>query len=251
MGCWRGRIDVVVDLEQVRHERSDMSEQVIIRRFVGGPLLTDCYAAIVPELGAVLVDAPRDAWQAAIDAAESENAPVLLAIATHGHWDHITDMAHVRHAGIPVAAHPADAEMMRDPHGQGLTLPFVVEPVEIDRPLSDGDRIAIGTVELQVLHTPGHTQGSVTIWIPSADVLFTGDTLLKGGAGHTAEPGASLPALATSVRRLAAFPEATTLYPGHGAPTTIGAERWLETLSDPDAPLVQWRPSNERRKASG
>jgi len=221
---------------------------VVVRRFVGGPLLTDCYVIIVPNQGAVLIDAPRDAWQAGIDAAESQNARVLLAIATHGHWDHVTDMARVREAGIPVAAHVADRHLLADPHGQGLTLPFAVDPVAIDRPLNEGDRLSIGNVELHVLHTPGHTSGSVTIWVPVIDALFTGDTLLKGGAGHTAEPGASLPALATSVRRLAAFPESTTLYPGHGAPTTIGAEAWLETLADPDAPLVQWRPSNERRK---
>jgi glyoxylase-like metal-dependent hydrolase (beta-lactamase superfamily II) len=211
-------------------------------------LLTDCYAIIVANQGAVLIDAPRDAWQAAIDAAEAQNARILLAIATHGHWDHITDLARVREQGIPIAAHLADADLFADPHGQGLTLPFAVDPVQIDRPLSEGDRLAIGPYELHVLHTPGHTQGSITIWVPAIDALFTGDTLLKGGAGHTAEPGASLPALATSVRRLAAFPESTTLYPGHGAPTTIGQERWLADLVDPDAPLVQWRPSNERRR---
>ena len=224
------------------------SEDVIIRRFVGGPLLTDCYVVIVPNQGAVLIDAPRDAWRAAVEAADAQDARILLAIATHGHWDHITDMARVRESGIPIASHLADADLFADPHGQGLTLPFAVDPVQIDRPLVEGDRLSIGKVELHVLHTPGHTQGSVTTWIPSMDVLFTGDTLLKGGAGHTAEPGASLPALAASVRRLAAFPESTTLYPGHGAPTTIGQEAWLADLIDPDAPLVQWRPSNERRK---
>jgi glyoxylase-like metal-dependent hydrolase (beta-lactamase superfamily II) len=227
-----------------------MSEHdpIIVRRFVGGPLLTDCYAIIVPEQGAVLVDAPRDAWRAAIEAADAHHARVLLAIATHGHWDHITDMARVREEGIPIAAHMADRDLFADPHGQGLTLPFAVDPVAIDRSLSEADRLSIGRFELHIMDTPGHTQGSVTIWVPEIDAVFTGDTLLKGGAGHTAEPGASLPALATSVRRLAAFPESTTVYPGHGAPTTIGQEAWLEKLSDPDAPLVQWRPSNERRR---
>ena len=220
----------------------------IVRRFVGGPLLTDCYAIIVPNQGAVIIDAPRDAWQSAVEAAENQNARVLLAIATHGHWDHITDLARVREAGIATAAHLADRNMFDDPHGQGLTLPFAVDPVTIDRSLNEGDRLSIGDFELRVLHTPGHTPGSLTIWAPEIDALFTGDTLLKGGAGHTAEPGASLPALATSVRRLAAFPESTAIYPGHGAPTTIGAEAWLASLSDPDAPLVQWRPSNARRK---
>ncbi|HEX5164313.1 MAG TPA: MBL fold metallo-hydrolase, partial [Thermomicrobiales bacterium] len=142
---------------------SDSSE-IVVRRFVGGPLLTDCYAIIVPNQGAVMIDAPRDAWQAAIEAAEAQNARMLLAIATHGHWDHITDMARVREQGIPVAANLADANLFADPHGQGLTLPFAVDPVTIDRPLNEGDRLAIGNYELHVLHTPGHTQGSVTIW---------------------------------------------------------------------------------------
>jgi glyoxylase-like metal-dependent hydrolase (beta-lactamase superfamily II) len=195
-----------------------------------------------------MIDAPRDAWEAAIEAAENTNARMLLAIATHGHWDHITDMARVRESGIPIAGHSADANLFADPHGQGLTLPFAVDPVTIDRPLNEGDRLSVGPVELHVLHTPGHTPGSVTIWVPAIEALFTGDTLLKGGAGHTAEPGASLPALAASVRRLANFAESTTLYPGHGAPTTIRDEAWLESLVDPDAPLVQWRPTSERRR---
>lgn len=227
---------------------AESEELVVVRRFVGGPLHTVCYAIIVPGVGSIIVDAPRDAWRGAIDAANSYNAPPRLAVATHGHWDHITDMARLQEAGIPIAGHLADSSLFADPHGQGLTLPFVVDPVRIDRPLRDGERLAIGRVEIHVLHTPGHTPGSITLWLPAAEALFTGDTLLKGGAGHTAEPGASLEALAASVRRLANFPEATTIYAGHGAPTTIGAEAWLETLSDPDAPLVQWRPTNERRK---
>jgi glyoxylase-like metal-dependent hydrolase (beta-lactamase superfamily II) len=222
-----------------------------VRRFVGGPLLTVCYALIAPGAAAVVVDAPRDAWSAAVEAAEALGAPVVLAVATHGHWDHITDLARLRERGIPVAAHLADTNLLADPHGQGLTIPFIVDPVPIDQPLQDGDRIALGTQEVHVLHTPGHTLGSITLWAPAIDALFTGDTLLKGGAGHTAEPGASLPALAASVRRLANYPEATTLYPGHGAPTTIAAEHWLATLADPDAPLKQWRPSGARRRATG
>jgi hydroxyacylglutathione hydrolase len=225
-------------------------DDIIIRRYVGGPLLTCCYVVIVPHRGAILIDAPRDAWTAAVEAAESLSAPLLLAIATHGHWDHITDMAQVRATGVPVGGHRLDANQFADPHGQGLTLPFAVEPVVIDRYLDEGMRLSIDSVEVQVLHTPGHTAGSICLWVPRVDALFTGDTLLKGGAGHTAEPGASLPALAASVRRLAAFPEDTRVYAGHGAPTTIRDEAWLADLSDPDAPLVQWRPGKARRSAS-
>lgn len=225
-----------------------VGEQPVIRRFVGGPLHTVCYAIIVPGQGTVIVDAPRDAWRGALDAANTHHAPVRLAVATHGHWDHITDMARLQEMGIPIAGHLADTDQFADPHGQGLTLPFVVDPIRIDRPLREGERLAIGPVEVRVLHTPGHTPGSITLWVPAAGALFTGDTLLKGGAGHTAEPGASLDALAASVRRLANFPEATRIYAGHGAPTTIGDEAWLATLSDPDAPLVQWRPGSVSRR---
>lgn len=222
--------------------------RVIVRRFVGGPLLTVCYALIAPGAEAFIIDAPRDAWRAALEAAEAAGATVVLAIATHGHWDHVTDMARLHEAGIAIGAHEADAYLLTDPHGQGLDIPFVVDPVAIDEPLGEGDRLGLGDAEVRVLHTPGHTPGSITLYVPEIGALFTGDTLLKGGAGHTAEPGASLEALAASVRRLAAFPEATLIYPGHGAPTTIGAEAWLADLSDPDAPLVQWRPGSARQK---
>jgi hydroxyacylglutathione hydrolase len=224
-----------------------VTPDIIIKRFIGGPLLTCCYVIVVPNKGALIVDAPRDAWTAAIEVADTHHGPVLMAVATHGHWDHITDMSRIRDRGITIAAHRADADMFADPHGQGLVLPFAVEPVAIDRFLDDGTRLSIDVAEIQVLHTPGHTPGSISLYLPRADALFTGDTLLKGGAGHTAEPGSSLPALATSVRRLAAFPEATTIYAGHGAPTTVGDEHWLADLGDPDAPLLQWRPSNARR----
>jgi len=227
---------------------SEGTNSPVVRRFVGGPLHTMCYAIIVPGVGSIIVDAPRDAWRAALESAETLDAPLRMAIATHGHWDHITDMSRIHDLGVPIAGHPADQYMMSDPHGQGLVLPFVVEPVQIDRPLREGERLAIGNLDIHVLQTPGHTPGSITLWLPSMDVMFTGDTLLKGGAGHTAEPGSSIEALGASVRRLAAYPEATTIYAGHGGPTTIGEEAWLATLSDPDAPLVQWRASNERRK---
>lgn len=232
----------------VERGRMSADRSIIVRRFVGGPLLTDCYALIAPGAEAIVVDAPRDAWRSALDAAREAGATVVLVIATHGHWDHVTDLARVQEEGISVGAHPADEYMLRDPHGQGLEIPFVVDPVTIDEPLGEGDRLGLGNSEVRVLHTPGHTPGSVTLYLPAEGMLFTGDTLLKGGAGHTAEPGASLEALAASVRRLAALPEATLVYPGHGAPTTIGDEEWLAGLSDPDAPLVQWRAGRESRR---
>jgi glyoxylase-like metal-dependent hydrolase (beta-lactamase superfamily II) len=224
---------------------------LVMRRFVGGPLLTDCYALIAPGREAFIIDAPRDAWRSALEAATDAGAAVVLVIATHGHWDHVTDLADIQALGIPVGANPADAYLLTDPHGQGLDIPYLMEPVTIDEPLREGDRLGIGDDEVRILHTPGHTAGSITLYVPALNALFTGDTLLKGGAGHTAEPGASVDALGSSVRRLAQFPGDTRVFPGHGGPTTLDAETWLADLADPDAPLQQWRPGAESRRRGG
>lgn len=217
-----------------------------VRRFVGGPLLTVCYALIAPGRETFLIDIPRDAWRGAMELADSLDAPVTLVIATHGHWDHITDLSQINELGIPVAAHPADRAMFDDPMGRQAGQPFVIEPARIDQELTDGDRLVIGDEELHVLHTPGHSRGSISLWAPSIDALFTGDTVLKGGAGYLEQPESSAEALAASVRRIAAFPESTTLYPGHGAPTTVGQESWLVDAAEPELLIEHWRSGRQR-----
>ena len=224
------------------------SSRLRIRRFVGGPLLTTCYAVIAPGNASVIIDAPKKAWQSAIDAANEAGAPVQLAIATHGDWDHISDLSEVQSLGIPVAGHPADARFFREPMAGRTDLPFVIEPVDLDRRLADGDRITVGDLAMQIIHTPGHTPGGVCIWIPDAGLMFTGDTLLKSGAGYLDRPECDAVALATSIRRIAEYPAATKLYPGHGAPTTIGEETWLEDAHDPDTLIGYWRSGQRRWK---
>lgn len=222
-----------------------------IKRFVGGPLLTTCYALIVPGTASLIIDAPRDAWKGALDAAADMHAPVELALATHGHWDHVTDMAKLQSRGIKVAGHPADTALFSDPVGDRRGLPFVIEPVMLDQRLADGDRLSIGGIDLLVVHTPGHTMGSVCLWIADEEILFTGDTLLKGGAGYLERAESDAVALATSIRRLAEFPSESTLYPGHGAPTTIAEETWLEDAYDPDTLIRYWKAGQRRWKPPG
>ena len=219
-----------------------------IKRFVGGPLLTTCYALIVPGRESVIIDAPRDAWKGAIAAADELDAPVQLALATHGHWDHVTDLAKVQSMGYRVAGHPADSALFANPMAGRSDLPFVIEPVQLDQRLADGDHLSVGDIDILVLHTPGHTMGSVCLWIAGEEILFTGDTLLKGGAGYLERPESDALALATSIRRLAGFPSATTLYPGHGAPTTIAEETWLEDAQDPDTLVRYWKSGQRRWK---
>lgn len=222
------------------------TNQITIRRFVGGPMLTTCYVIIAPGRQSVIIDAPRDAWRAGLKAAEEAAAPVSLLITTHGHWDHITDARRIQELGIPIAGHPADLALFADPMAQRGGIPFVIEPIELDRQLADGDRLSVGDAEIQVLHTPGHSPGSISLWLPALDALFTGDTVLKGGAGYLERPESDAWALASSVQRIAALPEHTTLYPGHGGPTTIAEETWLANSTDRDALIAAWKSGQGR-----
>ena len=222
------------------------TNQLTIRRFVGGPMLTVCYALTAPGDESILIDAPRDAWRAALKFAEERDAPVRRLIATHGHWDHITDAHMVSDLGIPIFGHPADRALFADPLGQRAGVPFVIEPVALDRELAEGDRLELAGHEIQVLHTPGHSWGSVSLWLPGSALLFTGDTVLKGGAGYLERPESDAWALASSVLRIAALPEATTLYPGHGPPTTIRAEAWLGASADRQDLVSYWRSGQGR-----
>ncbi|CAN5826643.1 MBL fold metallo-hydrolase [soil metagenome] len=221
-------------------------DQLTIRRFIGGPMLTACYALIAPGQESILIDAPRDAWRGAVDAANGMDAPVRRFVATHGHWDHITDASDVQTLGIPMYGHPADTNLCADPMGQRGDIPFVIEPVELDHELAEGDRLILAGHEIQILHTPGHTPGSISLWLPESDVLFTGDTVLKGGAGYLERPECDAWALASSVLRIASLPEATTLYPGHGAPTTIHDEPWLSETGDREALVELWQSGEAR-----
>ena len=223
-----------------------ITDQLTVRRFVGGPMLTASYALISPGVESILIDAPRNAWRGGMRAAEDLNAPVERLIATHGHWDHITDASDIRDLGIPLLAHPDDLELCANPMGQRANLPLIIHPVPIDQHLIEGQRLDFAGQELQILHTPGHSRGSISIWLPAADILFTGDTILKGGAGYLERPESDAMALATSVLRIATLPERTILFPGHGGPTRLGDERWLMDATGPEELLELWQSGSDR-----
>ncbi len=91
--------------------------------------------------------------------------------------------------------------------------------------------LEVGTLSFEVMHTPGHTPGSICLYEAQAGALFTGDTLFRIGIGRTDHPGGNKMQLGESLKKLAALPDKTKVYPGHGLPTTIGDERWLIELA--------------------
>jgi len=132
--------------------------------------------------------------------------------------------------GAEIAAHPADWHRLLDP--QPLFAPFPIPPCVPAAELAEGGVIRFGEVRLDVLHTPGHTEGSVCLVSHEAGILFSGDTLFPGGWGRVDLPGGDPEAMVASLTRLATLPAGLRVLPGHGAATTIARERpWLEMVA--------------------
>jgi glyoxylase-like metal-dependent hydrolase (beta-lactamase superfamily II) len=130
-----------------------------------------------------------------------------------------------------VAAHRLEARTIARAEYAPLSPPteIKIRPVPVAQELADGDLIKVGSRTLTVLHTPGHSPGSLCLYAPEAATLFSGDTLFAGTFGRYDLPGGDGEALRASLRRLAALPRRTAVLPGHGRATTIGDEAWLTT----------------------
>jgi glyoxylase-like metal-dependent hydrolase (beta-lactamase superfamily II) len=155
-----------------------------------------------------------------------------LIVSTHGHWDHIGDNAAIaEHTGAHIAVHPLDAHRLTDP--QPLFAPFAIPPSVPAVELQEGGEIHFGEIRLRVLHTPGHTEGSVCLYDADYGSLFSGDTLFAGSWGRTDFPGGNPEAMVASLARLTGLEDQVRVFPGHGAATTIGRERaWMELVRD-------------------
>jgi len=195
---------------------------------VVGPIATNVYVLgdeRTREAIAVDTATPCVAW--VTERLAARGWTLKLVVSSHRHWDHIGDNAAVMAAtDAALAAHVLDVPGIRDPRSTGA--PFVIPPSVPAVELAEGDRITFGDLRLEVLHTPGHTPGSVCLFAPAEGLLLSGDTLFAGGWGRFDLDGGSPDAMATSIARLTVLPDVTQVLPGHGPATTIGRERpWM------------------------
>jgi glyoxylase-like metal-dependent hydrolase (beta-lactamase superfamily II) len=155
-----------------------------------------------------------------------------LIVSTHRHWDHIGDNAAVSEAtGAQIAAHLADRHGLERP--SVVNAPFPIPPSVPAIDLADGSIIRFGDIQLDVLHTPGHTEGSVCLLAKSERLLFTGDTLFAGSWGRTDLAGGSDEQMVESLIRLSALDDDLRVLPGHGSQSTIEREKpWLAAVAD-------------------
>ena len=188
-----------------------------VHRFVVGPIANNVYVVRCRRTGeAALLDAANE-HDRLLEVARQLGVTSVLE--THGHWDHIGAVEAVREAGIDVWVRQEDAHLLPS----------------YDHLLDDDAVHQVGQLRLRTIHTPGHTPGSICFALENTPVLFTGDTLFPGGPGNATFEGGSFSSIIASIdeRLFGVYADNVTFWPGHGAPSTIGAERghldeWVE-----------------------
>ena len=184
-----------------------------------GPIGTNCYFLQDEETGLMAIIDPGDDWERILHQVKKAEGEVKYILLTHGHYDHTTAVPDLVKAlpGVQVYIHQADA------NGAGSQLfPLAAQVKDLNN-YDEGDTLSLGSLTIEVLHTPGHSKGSVTLKV--GDVLFTGDTLFCGSCGRTDLRGGSYEEIMESLKRLGELEGDFHVCPGHDRTSTLERER--------------------------
>ena len=188
-----------------------------------GSYNSNCYVLI--NHGEAFVIDPSASAKAIMERVQKEGATLKGILLTHGHFDHIVSIDTLRRlCPVPLMIHKEDAEMLQDGTKNAFSLFFGMDisytPAE--KLLEGGDTISLGGTDIEVIHLPGHSKGSVCYYIPSEQVMFTGDLLFADTFGRADLHGGNAFTLRTSLCALRQYPKDITIYPGHGASSQLG-----------------------------
>lgn len=198
--------------------------------FALGPVATNCYIVVNDDNKGLLID-PAAPSPKVMDLLEQLQIEIQAILLTHAHFDHIGGLEKLREVTkAPVYMHENEKDWIKNPalNGSGRAPWTQIVPEIIckdaDVLLNSEGIISIGDFEVNILHTPGHSPGSISYALDN--MIFCGDTLFNGSIGRTDLLGGSLPVLLASIHdKLLTFPDETIIYPGHGEQSTIGRER--------------------------
>jgi hydroxyacylglutathione hydrolase len=209
---------------------------LIVKTMSVGQLQTNCYLVADAKTGEAMVIDPgaeSERIYAALGNLLESEVTVKYVVNTHAHFDHVRAneplMGKLRSAqALPpyLVAHAEAVPLLAQGGGATFFGFRAVPSPEPDMIVDEGNLLRLGAHVFQVMHTPGHSPGSISLYCAAQDVVFAGDVLFRQGVGRYDLPGGSWTVLQTSIRsRLYTLPDATTVYPGHGPATTIGGEK--------------------------
>ncbi|MBI5236952.1 MAG: MBL fold metallo-hydrolase [Deltaproteobacteria bacterium] len=199
-----------------------------VLKLIVGPLEVNCYIVWDGHTGEAFIIDPGAEPERIILAVRKKELRVRYIVNTHGHFDHVGANAEIKEAfGAPVAAHAKDNGLLASSHEQSAFFGVVSKPQPLpDIALEDGMRLEAGGISLEVLHTPGHTEGGVSLYCKNYGLVFTGDTLFRGSVGRTDFEEGSFERLMESIKtKLLPLGDRVRVLPGHGPETTIGEEK--------------------------
>lgn len=206
---------------------SEASGSISIRVFPLGLLRSNVYLVFDEKTReAAIIDAGGGTQYVMREVRRLDLRPKLMLL-THGHFDHTFELADMRNSlGVRSYIHKRDLEIFDVLWESGISLlKMKISPPKIDVGFEGEPHFELGSMRIKVLHTPGHTPGSVCYYIPGQEVLFSGDTLFKGSIGRTDLPGGDHISMIDSLKKLMSLDDRVVIYPGHGLRTTIGRER--------------------------
>jgi len=199
----------------------------VIRRIISGPLEVNCYIiGCSYSHDAIIIDPGGNGAQIVETLKDLDLNPVAL-VNTHGHFDHIGGNAYLMShmASLRLYLHSGDIQFFKNAgeHADYWNISFEDSPDPTDL-LDGGEEIKLGQLNLKILHTPGHSPGGISIYLPG--LVFTGDALFRGSIGRTDLPGGDNALLISSIKeKLFVLPGNTIVYPGHGPETSIAREK--------------------------
>jgi len=201
-----------------------------IEHLILGSYETNCYIVRKNEAvkDCIIIDTGLEA-AALIDFLKAGKLNPLVAVFTHGHADHITGIPLLRenYPEIRICIHKLDAKMLtRATSNLSILSGMIFRTKPADLLIEEPHVIDAAGLKLEVLHTPGHTPGGISLYSKDEKILFSGDTLFAGSVGRTDMPGGNMQQLIQGIKeKLLSLPEETLVYPGHGPRTTIGQEK--------------------------